>query len=412
MHFHWLKAFSLVEGALRFHWQGMPGGSGYSLAASCSPISALAGVNGDAWRPNAHFDLVRRAATAARVDDKTGLDLEFPEIFARFDTTITPLGRQYLFSRMRTYVEDPPDFAERYRCAEALRRDDVLRERIQLALTPLKDDGYADLVDVIFGDAPRAVKYPRLLLLWSAVGLLTPPATISSFLPPWVLLVTVVINVLIIVRTFGSLPRDSEALKRCLVMLPVAESLAWVGADCPKFAAMAQLRAPRPERKQFATTFRGFLRFQKESVQGVSIWLNVTFLLELVAYSKVLKHFGEMRSVFRSTWELLGEIDASVAVAGALEFSPVHCLPALSSAPLIDIKDGCHPLLAYPTRNSLWLDGRSALIAGSNMAGKTTMIEMVGGQHHPGPYVGFLRGRARGHSAVHGDGVDPPRAFG
>ena len=74
---------------------------------------------------------------------------------------------------------------------------------------------------------------------------------------------------------------------------------------------------------------------------------------------------------------MLGQIDASIAIACALEFSSVHCLPELSSAPLIDIAGGCHPLLAHPTCNSLRLDGRSALIAGSNMAGKTTMIKMV-----------------------------------
>ena len=345
--------------------------------------------HGKAWRASDHFDLISGATTVDPVDEKTWLDLELPEIFGRLDTTITPLGRQYLFSRMRTYVEDPRDLAERYRCAEALRCDDVLRERIQLALTPLKDDGYADVVDDLFGDAPRAVKYPRLLLLWSAVGLLTLLATLASFLPPWALLVTVVINVLIILRTFGSLRRDSEALKRCLAMLPVARTLAWVGADCPEFAAMAQLRAQRPDRKQLKKTLRGFLLFQKESVKWVSIWLNVTFLLELVAYASALKHVTALRALLQSTWESLGEVDASVAVACALECSPVHCMPELSSAPLIDIEDGCHPLLIHPTRNSLRLDGRSALIAGSNMAGKTTMIKMVGTNIILGRTLGF-----------------------
>lgn len=345
--------------------------------------------HGKAWRASAHFDFVRGGAANVHVDDKTWLDLEFPEIFARFDTTITPLGRQHLFSTMRTYVDDPRILVARYRCAEALRSDDALRERIQLALTPLKDDGYAGVVDVLFGEAPVAVKYPRLLLLWSAVGLMTLLATLASFLPPWVLLVTVVINVLIIVRTFGSLRRDSEALKRALAMLPVAQTLAWFGADCPQFAALAQLRAQRSDRKLLKKTLRGFLLFQKELVQWAAIWLNVTFLLELVAYARALKHMAAVRSVLQSTWQLLGEIDASIAVASALEFSPVHCLPELSSAPLIDIDEGCHPLLAKPTRNTLRLHGRSALIAGSNMAGKTTMIKMVGTNIILGRTLGF-----------------------
>ncbi|HZX70302.1 MAG TPA: hypothetical protein VFE77_05725, partial [Rhodanobacter sp.] len=317
------------------------------------------------------------------------LDLEFPKIFARFDTTITPLGRQYLFSMMRTYVEDPQLLAERYHGAQALRSGDALRERIQLVLTALKDDGYADVVGIVFGEAPRAVKYPRLLLLWSAAGLLTLLGVLGSILPAWALFVTVAINVIIIIRTFGSLRRDSEALKRCLAMLPVAEALVRLGDDSSGFKAMAQLRAQRPERKQAKVTLRGFSLFQNELVQWLSIWLNITFLLELVAYARVLKHVAEVRGVLQSTWALLGEIDASIAVACALECAPEHCLPELSSAQLIDIEDGCHPLLARPIRNSLRLDGRSALIAGSNMAGKTTLIKMVGINIILGRTMGF-----------------------
>jgi hypothetical protein len=344
---------------------------------------------GKAWRASAYFDLIRGSAADVDVDDKTWLDLEFPEIFARFDTTITPLGRQYLFSMMRTYVEDRQLLAERYHCAQALRSDHALREHIQLALAALKDDGYADVVDVVFSKTPQAVKYPRWLLAWSAVGLLTLVGAIVSILPAWAVFVTVAINVIIIIRTFGGVRRDSEALKRCLALLPAAEALARIGDDSSRFKAMARLRAQRPERKQVALKLRGFSLFQKEAVQWVSIWLNITFLLELVAYARVLKHLAEVRAVLQSTWVLLGEIDASIALACALECSPEHCLPELSRRPLIDIEDGCHPLLTRPLPNSLRLDGRSALIAGSNMAGKTTMIKMVGSNIIIGRTLGF-----------------------
>lgn len=344
---------------------------------------------GKGWHASAYFDLMRGTDEDVHVDDKTWLDLEFPQIFSRFDSTNTPLGRQYLFSMMRTYVRDAQSLAERYRCAEALRADDTLRERIQLALVPLRDDGYADVADSIFGDAPHAVRHPRLLLLWSALGLLTLLAAIGSIVPAWLVFVTVAINVVIIMRTFGSVRSDSEALKRALVMLPVAEALCGLADGEAKVVAMARLRAQRPERKQVAITLRGFSLFQKEPVQWLAIWFNVTFLLELVAYSRVLKHMAAVRAVLQSTWQLLGEIDASIAVACVLEFAPVHCLPELSAASLIDIEDGCHPLLAKPTRNSLRLDRRSALIAGSNMAGKTTVIKMVGSNIILGRTLGF-----------------------
>jgi DNA mismatch repair ATPase MutS len=128
---------------------------------------------------------------------------------------------------------------------------------------------------------------------------------------------------------------------------------------------------------------------QKESVQFISIWLNVAFLAELVAYTLALKHFAQLRSVLQSTYQLLGSIDASIAVASCLERFPDHCRPQFASTRLIDIEASYHPLLAIPVHNSLCLDGRSALIAGSNMAGKTTMIKTIGTNIIFGRTLGF-----------------------
>lgn len=75
-----------------------------------------------AWRASAYFDLVREEGAEVRVDDKTWLDLEFPKIFSRLDTTITPLGSQYLFASLRTYADDPQELAARHACADMLRR--------------------------------------------------------------------------------------------------------------------------------------------------------------------------------------------------------------------------------------------------------------------------------------------------
>jgi len=44
---------------------------------------------------------------------------------------------------------------------------------------------------------------------------------------------------------------------------------------------------------------------------------------------------------------------------------------------VIELEEGYHPLLARPIANSIALRGRSALVTGSNMTGKTTFIKMV-----------------------------------
>jgi hypothetical protein len=342
-----------------------------------------------AWAANAYFELVRGEGAQARVDDRTWLDLEFPKIFSRLDTTVTPMGSQHLFATLRTYVAESHELAARYACSDMLRKSVALREDILLALTTLKDDGNADIADFLFGDPPRAVKYPKLLMLWSALSVVIVIGPIFSAWSVWLAFAAIALNVVVMARLFWNIQRDATAFKRCLGMLPVADALAAISAEGVTFEAMRLLREQKPLRRQVQKKLRWLALLQKESVQFISIWLNVAFLAELVAYTLALKHFAQLRSVLQSTYQLLGSIDASIAVASCLERFPDHCRPQFASTRLIDIEASYHPLLAIPVHNSLCLDGRSALIAGSNMAGKTTMIKTIGTNIIFGRTLGF-----------------------
>lgn len=56
---------------------------------------------------------------------------------------------------------------------------------------------------------------------------------------------------------------------------------------------------------------------------------------------------------------------------------PRHCQPELATTPALEIIEGSHPLLPGGVRNSIRLGGSSALVTGSNMAGKTTFVKML-----------------------------------
>ncbi|MFC5441079.1 MutS-related protein [Rhodanobacter ginsenosidimutans] len=342
-----------------------------------------------AWRASAYFDLVRNKGTDVSVDDRTWLDLEFPKIFSRLDTTATPLGSQYLFASLRTYVDDPQELAARYTCADMLQKNAALRENILLALAALSDDGLADIAEFVFGDPPRTVEYPKLLAFWSALSLLLVLGAVASLWSVWLALAAIAINVGVMARLFWNVQRDATALKRCVAMLPVADVIAAIPVDDTPFKAMHLLREQKPLRRKMQKKLRWLALLQKEPIQFISTWINVVFLAELVAYTLALRHFAQMRTVLQSTYALLGSIDASIAVASCLERCPDRCRPEFASTRLIDIQAGYHPLLAIPVCNSLRLDDRSALVTGSNMAGKTTLIKMIGINIILGRTLGF-----------------------
>jgi DNA mismatch repair ATPase MutS len=105
---------------------------------------------------------------------------------------------------------------------------------------------------------------------------------------------------------------------------------------------------------------------------------DLAFLAKRIAYSSTVDRFMRSRVEWISTVDHIGSLDASIAIAGFLHYTPRHCQPRVTDDALILIKDGYHPLLTHPVVNSIELDKQSALVTGSNMAGKTTFVKMIG----------------------------------
>jgi MutS domain V len=333
----------------------------------------------DGWLADRHFALTRTESAASHVDDRTWTDLEFPKIFESLDTAVTPLGSQMLFGNLRTYVDDPDVLADRYRLYAALRADAALRERIQLKLAHVGDDSNAAIADYVFGSPPQKPRHHHLIPIWSLVSVATLAAVIVLSLPFWLWLGVVAVNAVVVHFLSLRIHRDVGTLRGCHRMLRVADGLSALAAEAPSIPALARL-AERTEQRAGARKAMLWFSLSGDSVivASISLWLNLAFLVELLAYLHAIDRFLRFRAEIAATFELVGGLDAAISVASFIERCPDHCAPVICSGALIDIEAGHHPLLAEPVENSIRLDGRSALVTGSNMAGKTTFIKMVG----------------------------------
>jgi hypothetical protein len=332
----------------------------------------------DGWLVSRYFDLTRAATVKKCVDDKTWIDLEFPKIFARLDSTETPVGGQVLFRQLREYIDDPKQLTERYAAFDRLRSNPALCEDIQLRLAALRADSNAAIADFLFGPTPAKPKYSRLLPPWSLFSVATLGAVLTLSVPLWLWLAVVGVNTVIIFRVSPYIHRDAETLRGCYQLLRTADSL---GSLEPRLPAVLQLRRLAEEMRARAVARKALRLFSMSRgalVQSLYLWLNLAFLVELMAYVRTIDGFVRVRPHLASAFESVGSLDSAVSAASYLEWRPDHCQPEISDARAIAIEDGHHPLLDAPVKNSIRLDERSALITGSNMAGKTTFIKMVG----------------------------------
>ena len=114
--------------------------------------------------------------------------------------------------------------------------------------------------------------------------------------------------------------------------------------------------------------------------------INLVFPLDYLTNDLLLKWKGENETRYDIMLDNLGEIECLISMAQVTFTSEQYAYPEFveSDDPaenaFFDGDTICHPLLDPSTRvsNSIKLDSEIALITGSNMSGKTTMIRTVG----------------------------------
>jgi hypothetical protein len=367
----WRTRFQLLQTWFRFRldWKRRP----------IDQIRANWGREGskDPWLSTQLFDLTQNTASAS-VDDRTWIDLEFERLFSSVDTTLTRLGSQCLYLKLRTYRDAPVERENDYAVYQMLRRETALREQLQLSLWPLRNDSEALICESLFGDLPATPRSTGLVLLMSVASLLVLSATMLNPALAWLLGAVIFCNLLIVMFLRHDIHETFQATGRIGRMISAATRLARVAANAP-ISQPARLRAIFSESADLRGSFRWFLTDRSNDLAAsLYFWLNLLFLADHVAAALVTRNLRRHRGALAQIFLQVGSLDADVAIASWLQRIPSHCPPADTTDQTIELVDGFHPLLSSPVANSIALRGQSALVVGSNMAGKTTFIKMVG----------------------------------
>ena len=111
-------------------------------------------------------------------------------------------------------------------------------------------------------------------------------------------------------------------------------------------------------------------------------FFNVIFFYELHIAAAILKRAVPIRDELQSGMSALADLEALLSLACLAWEQPVGCYPVPQENTALNIRAGLHPLIA-PDRavpNDVQLDDKLHIwiITGSNMAGKSTLIRMIG----------------------------------
>ncbi|MBF9239989.1 hypothetical protein I2I05_21540 [Hymenobacter sp. BT683] len=319
-----------------------------------------------------YYDHVQHEPAYQRLPDQTWADLNGDLLFGRLDATVSPVGQQCLYHRLRSPLADAAPLHAFDAAAALLAQDPVARGHALLALDQLTADEAYYLTDLVSGEPLPALPGARFAP-GLALGLLA--TLLGGFWLPvlWVGTLALALtnavfhlwqrqrinNCVRPLLQLGRLRRAGQALQRAALPLRALPPLA---------APLARLRA-----LMWQVAF-----FQVEDNLLVLELLKMLLLLDVLLYGRCRVAVQQQAPAIRTVFEAVGYVDCALAVAS---FRQRHatCVPHFGpAAEGIQLQGGYHPLVPGCVPNDLTLAGPGVLLTGSNMAGKTTFMRTLG----------------------------------
>jgi hypothetical protein len=353
-------------------------------------VQRLHAAFGNVKKETFDFDLIENyyakknnSEAAQVISDRTCNDLDFHELFKFVDRTHSKVGQQYLYNKLRTIPLNPADNSKDEPIISLFSDDPDTRAAVQIKLERLKkkEAGYIpSLIQENHVEPPKWYFFYKLLSITSLL------LVILFFFYSQVLLP--LLGVFIINLIIHSL--NKKNLRKYIGTIPQLLKLQNIAGELYKYEQLKTINPGLPQSIKILNRIRNRMFFFKLEGQleadlmlffwGLFEFFKVLFLLEPLLLFNVLKELDTKRAEIEDVYTYVGRIDTLISIASLREGLEEYCLPKIDNEQKISIiaKNVYHPLIEECVKNSINIDGKSILLTGSNMSGKTSFIRTIG----------------------------------
>lgn len=325
-----------------------------------------------------HRSIVVATGPGSSLDDRTWSDLNLDEVFQRLDRTESTIGQQALYHRLRQ--QNAGDLKAFEALVERMTADAETRERIQFALTSLRDPEGYDLWWLAQEDALARPRW-HVVFVWWAVFVLAALLVIPFW--PGAILVPVAgaaINLFVRTRTAWRVSSVIGPFRQINALVSVAHVIRAASLPEPIASALAR-ELPKLARLTAITRWVGRDPSKSNDVVA-SFWeyLNLLFLLDANALYFAVGQLRACRDALLRVIATVKEVDAAISVASLRAGRQTWVRPQFDSPRGHTVLSGIrHPLIADAVPNSIELGPpHGVFVTGSNMSGKSTFLRTVG----------------------------------
>jgi len=315
-----------------------------------------------------------------RLTDQTIEDIDFYGVFAFIDRTTSKVGQQFLFRKVIEPTKNNENKSERL--IELFGKEKGLREQIQLELLKLGHNDAYYISSLLTGELLKKPKWFKLLVIDIVI---VASLIILSFKFPVLLIILIIpitLNVFLHYWNKGNAFQFIRSFPQLNLLIYVSKVL----TKKVELLSDKSVKASISELNSFQQKI-SLIKFDNGNGIQSELSMLATYLLELIKaiflvevfiLYKVTKDLEAKRSSLITLFNYVGNIDSSISIASLRAGAKKTCQPILVSAKKeVVVKNMYHPLIENCVENNLKLSGKSILITGSNMSGKSTFLRTL-----------------------------------
>ena len=310
-------------------------------------------------------------------------DLDFEDLFMYLDRTCSKVGQQYLYATLRTIPKNQYRVKQFESIIEFLNNHPAIKESLILELSKLNKPGAYFIQSLLYGENVKRPSWFWIIPLLSMISLTT--VFLSFIYPIFLILLIPILGINFIFHFWNkkNILSYSNSIPQLLNLNRVAlniikSGLSFNNEDLVKKSVLSINKSTKS-----AIFFKMEADLSSDAGQLAEFILElikVLFLLEPIFTFKILSELDSKKAQLNEVFKIVGIVDTAISISSFRESLPYYSFPEINDkSNSFYACELYHPLINNPVSNSIdLLDGKSVLITGSNMSGKSTFIRTIG----------------------------------
>jgi hypothetical protein len=313
--------------------------------------------------------------------EQTCTDLNLDDFFFRINKTFSCVGQQYMYDRLRR-IPLEPEIAGSDNVLQYFKTHKESVDRCQKLLSKLAHENAYYICSLFYDTYPVLSSVMRnVLKILQLMPLLFIAVFIFFSKEIWIIFAAgfFIINMILHYRNRTTLSSYLHSVPQFFKLVFVAGKLS---SETPFDTIHPDIKG-RLRSIQQLVGFLSYFKYDDKIENDMAVLvlvvkelISIFFLVEPNILFRSFRLLEEKKADIEAIFTYVGHIDMLQSVVRMQENFPWYCKPHWTEEGL-QATDVYHPLIEHCIPNTLNTGGKSVLLTGSNMSGKTTFIRAI-----------------------------------